>query len=130
MRRLSLDRGLSLAEIILCLSLVVAVLVLIAGIFPFSYKVDQKAWKLSSAQRIASSTLERLRGQEFDTLAGGFAVVQVEQVPFEVTVTVSDSTPPPVKSKSVICEVQWETKNGRETYLQETRIADFYRERD
>ncbi|MCA9780095.1 MAG: hypothetical protein KC800_25385 [Candidatus Eremiobacteraeota bacterium] len=130
MKRTFSQRGLSLAEIILCLSLVVAVLVLIAGIFPFSYNVDQKAWRMGSAQRIASSTLERLRGQEFDTLASGFAVVKVEQVPFEVTVTVTDSTPDPVKSKNVVCEVAWDTKNGRERYLQETRIADFHRERD
>ena len=119
-------RGLSLAEIILCLSLVVGTVVLIAGLFPFSYQADQKAWKKSSAQRIAASTIERMRGEDFDTISSGFAIVKVEQTPFEVTITVADSTPPPVKSKSVICEVAWRTPTGPERYLQETRIADFH----
>ena len=69
--------GLSLAEIILCLALVIGTLVLIAGLFPFSYQADQKAWKKSSAQRIAASTIERLRGEDFDTISSGFAIVQV-----------------------------------------------------
>lgn len=120
--------GLSLAEIILCLALIVGALVLMAGVFPFSYNADQKAWKQNSAQRIASSTVERLRAQDFETLAGSFAIVEVEQVPFEVTVTVADSTPPPVKSKDVLCEVAWTTSVGRERYLHETRIADFQEE--
>jgi len=118
-------QGLSLAEIILALALIVGALVLMAGVFPFSYNADQKAWKQNSAQRLASSTLERLRAQDFDTLTSSFEIVKVEQVPFEVTVTVADSTPAPVKSKNVLCEVAWITSVGRETYLHEIRIADF-----
>lgn len=100
---------------------------LVAGVFPFSYQADQKAWKKSSAQRIASSTIERMRGEEFDSLASGFALVQVENVPYEVTVVVTDSSPEPVKAKNVVCEVVWRTRTGTEKFVQETRIARFYR---
>lgn len=116
-----------MAEVLLALSLVIAVVVLIAGIFPYSYQVDQKAWQKSSAQRLAASELERLRAADFDSLAGSSNTVRVEQVPFVVTTTVTNTTPPPVKAKNVVCQVEWRTPNGTEKYIQETRIVKLYR---
>ena len=128
--RVSHRTGLSLAEILLSLSLIIGVLALVAGIFPFSYNADQKAWKKSSAQRIAGSMIEEMRGQEFDSLASSFNVVEVEKVDFEVTVTVTDVEPEPIKAKNVLCEVAWRTQNDRrERFVQETRIAEFLKPR-
>ena len=125
--RATLERGALLSEVLLALSLVVAVVVLIAGVFPYSYTVDQKAWRKSSAQRLVGSTIEQIRGQAFEDIASSSATVMVEQVPFKVDVTVSDTTPHPVKSKTVHCTVSWNSPQGQESFAQETRVAKFYR---
>lgn len=122
-----LESGALLSEVLLALALVIAVVVMIAGIFPYSYRVDQKAWRKSSAQRLLGSTIEQIRGQAFEEVASSSNTVMVEQVPFRVNVTVSDTTPEPVKSKTVHCTVTWDSSQGEESFAQETRVAKFYR---
>lgn len=121
MRRSS--RGSSLLEVLLALSLIVISLVIMAGVFPFSYTADQKAWKKASAHRLAQTALEQSRESDFETLADSVSTQRVENTNFRIEITYTDTTAPPVKAKNVRCRVTWETKRGQDSYQQEAQVV-------
>lgn len=118
-------RGALLGEILLAFSLLLLVAVFMSSVFPYSYSADQKAWKRSSAYRLAETRLEELRGKKFDEIVDASYDAVVEKTPYKVRVTVKN--PPdesaPYRSKIVTCEVTWKTPNGLDRYVQEARIA-------
>jgi type II secretory pathway pseudopilin PulG len=117
-----------LAEVLLALSLVIGAVVIVSGVFPYSYIADQKAWKKSSAQRLAGATVEKLRGADFSTVDDSSAVITENETPFKIDVSVQNSTPAPPRTKTVTCTVSWPSKQGRDTFVQETKITRFSRQ--
>lgn len=114
------NRGGLLLEVLLALGLVTVTLVVVAGVFPFSYTADQKAWTFATAQRLAASEIESLRGDDFDSLAGRVGMATVDGTTYRLETTVSDyDSPPKNKRKLVTCRVIWQSKKGPETLVRD-----------
>lgn len=123
MRRQRLSGGL-LLEVLVALGLVTMTLVVVAGVFPFSYTADRKAWNFTTAQRLVASELDSLRGEEFDNVVSRVNVVNVETTTYRIETTVNDyDTPPKNKRKLVTCRIVWQSKKGPETLVRDCVLA-------
>lgn len=121
------NRGALLAELLLALALVTITLVVVASMFPFAYRADQKAWTKSGAQSVCASTVEQLKGADFDSIVAENRTVQKGDTTYRLEIEVSDHLPPTIKRKSVICRVKWETQSGIESFQQTFSIARYGR---
>lgn len=70
-------RGLSLAELLVGLALFSGALLVVMAIFPTAFGAARQGRELQSAVRLAEREVERMRGLEFDALAGGMATTVV-----------------------------------------------------
>ena len=128
-RRFATDsaRGALLTEVLIALALLIPVVVLVAGLFPYSFSVDRKAWNNRTAQSLARSALEEARGLDFDNLATFQRSVTKDGTTFSVAVTVTEvGTPPDVREKNLLCTVTWPRKNGVDVLTLETKVAKLY----
>lgn len=117
-----------LLEVLLALGLVTLTLVVVAGVFPFSYNAERSAWRFATAQRLLASEVESLRSQEFNDLATRVNVHTVDEIPFRLETTVNDfETTSKVKRKIVVCRVIWESKKGVEILSRETILVQLNR---
>ena len=123
----SRQKGALLAEVILAFALIVITLVVVASMFPFAYRADQKAWKKSRAQSLCEAVSEEFRGAEFETLSTENRTVNIDGQEYRIAISVTDQLPPLVKRKAVNCVVKWDTQNGVDSYSQSFVIARFSR---
>ncbi len=118
--------GVSLTELLLCLSLFIPVVALIAGMFPYSYSVDRAAWSQRTAQSLAYSTLEQARGSKFEDVLSSVSTHQNDGKTYRIELQVQDSDEEPIREKQLTCTVTWAKKNGTETLTLETRLSRYY----
>lgn len=125
--------GAVLAEVLIALALLIPVIVMVAGLFPYSFSVDKEAWNQRTAQSLARSALEEARGTRFDDLVDFERSLLKDGTTYRVAVRVvdvhQDPADPtrPVIEKSVTCEVSWPRKHGAERPLRlETTVAKLY----
>lgn len=112
-----------LAEVLLALGLIVMTLVVVAAVFPFSYKADRKAWQKMTAQRLVLSEVEALRGAPFESVADFSRTVKVDNIDYIINLKVTPESASPVKVKNVRCEGIF--SSGR--WVAETRVARLQR---
>ncbi len=133
MRRGSLAQGgLALTEVLLALALLIPVIALVAGLFPYSFSVDRKAWNKRTAQSLGRSAIERCRGTKFDELVSFTQTHPPEAgqggptytVRVDVTSLPFDS--PDVREKKVNCRVSWPEKYGMGELILESRVAKMF----
>ncbi len=120
--------GALLTEILVCLALMIPVVALLAALFPYSYSVDQAAWRKRTAQTLATSTLEQLRGQPFEEVASGSREEQVGNVVYRLEIRVEPDGDSPPREKLVSCLVEWDRKNGTDRLELQTRLARLYQQ--
>lgn len=121
------QRASLLTEVLIALALLIPVVVLVAGLFPYSFSVDRKAWTARAAQSLARSALEEARGKKFEELATFTRDVVKDGTPFQVTTTVTGvGTPPSDREKDVVCTVSWPVKNGTDTLVLQSKVAKLY----
>lgn len=68
--------GATLAEILIALSVLVPVIVVMVGVFPYSYLNTRRAGRLTAAYDLGRAQLEALRATEFDRLPDELQVVR------------------------------------------------------
>lgn len=117
---------------LLALALLIPVIALVAGLFPYSFSVDRKAWNKRTAQSLARSAVERCRGLPFAELtsfqeshppkAGQTGPVYTVQV--DVTALPVGAAEP--REKKVLCRVSWPEKNGLGELVLESRVAKMF----
>lgn len=121
------ESGVSLTEVLIALALLIPVVVLVAGLFPYSFSVDRRAWNQRTAQSLARSAMEEARGVKFDELTSFSRNATREGTPFSVGVVVQDvGTPPDVREKTLICTVSWPVKNGTDQLVLQSKVAKLY----
>ena len=119
--------GAVLTEVLIALALLIPVIVMVAGLFPYSFSVDRKAWNQRTAQSLARSAMEEARGQRFDDLMSFNRTHSKDGTTFGVEVRVTDvGTPPDVREKDVVCTVTWPRKNGVDTIVVSSKVAKLY----
>lgn len=130
--------GALITEVLIALALLVPVVVLVAGMFPYSFSIDARTWNTRTAQSLARSAFEKARGEKFEDLIGFNEVVTRNNTPFTIDVRVTPievaspaggTAPPDVREKVVVCTVTWPRNNGTDTLLEETRIPKLFQPR-
>lgn len=113
-----------LTEAVVALAALIPIVIILIGIFPYAYSVDQTAWQRVGAQDLAVSALAQARQSDFDSLSSSSRLAQVEGIDYTVEVTV---TPTPssgtARKKAVLVEVSWQTPRRREVMSIETRLV-------
>lgn len=119
------QRAFSAAELLVCTSVLIPILLVLLGIFPFAYGTDRKAAELIDAQQIAKDHIERLRAQSFEDLMSYSHSETRGNIQLEVQVRVLDFPPGQaiVRQKRADLKISWRTKLGPgryeiSTYLQ------------
>ncbi len=132
-------RGLALlTEILIALSILIPVMVIIGGMFTYSFSIDRRAWNERTARSLARSAIEAARGQKFEDMRSATSTWPPAGLPasersklasggtdYNVALTVDpdghvDET---VKQRLVRCVVTWRGKNGEERIETETTVA-------
>ena len=122
------ERAALLAEVLIALSLLIIVIVMVAGLFPYSFSVDRKAWNQRTAQSVARSALEEARGQEFEELATFERTVVKDNTRFDAVVTVTSVGGADAREKTVVCKVSWPRQNGTDTLTLATTVAKLHQD--
>lgn len=109
-------RGFTAAELLVCATVLIPVMLVLIGVFPFAYGMDHKAAELVDAQEIARDHLEKLRGAPFDQVASYNVTEKRGNMQLDVKVEVADSPPgqAPVRQKRADVTVRWRHKLGPE----------------
>ena len=120
------QRGSLLTEVLIALALLIPVVVLVAGLFPYSFSVDRKAWNERSAQSLARSEIEECRGRKFEDIPALTNLVVVKDgTTFSIETRVDDISPPG-REKDVKCTVTWPAKHGTGQLVLQSKIAKLY----
>ena len=96
-------------ELLVSLTVLIPVMLVLIGIFPFAYSMDHKAADSSEAQEVAKDQLETLRAKPFHEVAS-FSSVQTRgnlELTVQVTVTPWPAGQPVVRQKRVDVKVLW-----------------------
>ncbi|MEW6283642.1 MAG: hypothetical protein AB1758_33835 [Candidatus Eremiobacterota bacterium] len=80
--------GHSLAELVVALGVLIPVLIVTTGLFPYVHLANRQARSLVHATDLARSQFERLRGTPFDDLVSGNSVTRVDRVEFLISTRV------------------------------------------
>lgn len=125
-----------MTEVLIALAMLIPVIVLVAGLFPYSFSVDRKAWNKRTAQSLARSAVERCRGVKFSDLVDFTETHPPEAgqtgptFTVEVTVTSLPSDPSnptsEAREKKIACKVSWPEKHGLGELVVESRVAKLY----
>lgn len=109
-------RAFTAAELLVSATVLIPIMLVLIGVFPFAYGMDHKAAELVDAQELARDHLEKLRDTPFDDLAGYTVIEKRGNMDLEVKVLVSDSPPgqTPVRQKRADVTVSWRHKLGPE----------------
>ncbi len=72
----------------MALGILVPIVVVAIGIFPFSHVINERSWQLMSANDIARTQLERVRGMDFDSIPASSSIAETRRnTEFTGTVT-------------------------------------------
>ncbi len=125
-----------MTEVLIALALLVPVVVLVAGMFPYSFSIDARTWNTRTAQSLARSAFEKARGEKFEDLASFNEVVTRNNTPFTVELVITPvmvtpvgGGPPEAREKVAVCTVTWPRNNGTDTLVEETRIPKLFQPR-
>lgn len=103
MRRLRL--AFLTGELLVSLTVLVPVILVLIGVFPFAYGMDHKATDFIEAQEIARDELEKMRALPFDdVVSGSFSVTRGR---LELKVSRAVTATPEKRMKQVDLDVQW-----------------------
>jgi hypothetical protein len=103
--------GSGLAEVLVALGVIVPVIVVAVGIFPFSWLVGQQASSLSFAQDVAAARIESARATAFDEIASSRAEV-VRDTRGNDYQCVTTATPQGSMLKRLTVTVTWTDKKS------------------
>lgn len=111
--------GSTLAELLVALGILVPVIVVAVGIFPYAHVANRRASDLLGAYDFACQQMELARNTSFDSLASSTATQTVRNVQYTCQMTVSnyDAGDNPVMLKSITVLVTWQTKESESLEL-------------
>lgn len=110
-------RGATLVELVVAFGILVPIVVVALGIFPFSHVLNRQAWALAAAYDIALTRIEDARGQDFDSLVPSSTTQEErEGIVYTCTTTVSayGVSVNPVRLKKVTVVVSWTDKHAEQ----------------
>lgn len=102
MRRLRL--AFLTGELLVSLTVLVPIILVLIGVFPFAYGMDHKAADFIEAQEVARDELEQLRALPFEDVVSGIKTVTRGGLELRVSRVVTKSDK---RMKRVDLEVQW-----------------------
>ena len=105
-------QGFSLLEVLVLSASLIPVILILISLFPYAYGLNGQARALATAQELAQSELERLRGVEFDALAP--SVYKHDDFAVEVALAPHPAVQNPVRQKEATVTVRW----GRDKSLE------------
>jgi Tfp pilus assembly protein PilV len=106
-------RAFSLAELLVALTVLIPIMLVLLGVFPFAYGMNQKAGELIEMQEIARDRVERLRATPFGDLASSTENLILGNTPVRVTVTVTDFPAGQTTVRQKKADVALDWSNGR-----------------
>ncbi len=83
------SKGFGLAEFLVALAILIPVLVITTGMFPYCHLVNYKARCISQAALLAQAETERLRNLTETTLVSGTRTVAGDRVEFTVSTKIT-----------------------------------------
>ncbi len=104
MRRLQL--AFLTGELLVSLTVLVPIILVLIGVFPFAYGMDHKAGDFIEAQELARDELEQLRTLPFEDVVSKVSTVQRGSLELRVSRTVS-LQPGDKRIRRVDLDVQW-----------------------
>ena len=96
-------------ELLVSLTVLIPVMLVLIGVFPFAYGMDHKAANFSEAQEVGKDQLEILRARAFDDVTS-YSSTQTRgnlELKVQVTVTPWPAGQPVVRQKRVDLRVFW-----------------------
>lgn len=133
------ERGIALlTEILVALAVLIPVMTIVGGMFTYSFSVDRRAWNQRTAQSLARSALEQVRGLDFQEMASSSSVWPPDTMPaaeraklpsagtafkIEVTVTPDGPVEDSVVERQLVSIVTWSGNNREEKVRLETSAA-------
>ena len=104
-------------ELLVCLTVLVPIILVLIGVFPFAYAMDHKAADFIEAQEVARDQLETLRARPFDEVSSFSTPIRRGKLDLTATATVDDwpSGQNPVRQKRVQLQVSWRGEHYRVT---------------
>lgn len=99
-------------ELLVSLTVLIPIMLVLIGVFPFAYGMDHKAADFSEAQEVAKDQLETLRATPFKDVASSSSVQTRGNLELKVQVTVTPwpAGQPVVRQKRVDVQVFWRTE--------------------
>jgi len=104
MRRLQL--AFLTGELLVSLTVLVPIILVLIGVFPFAYGMDHKAADFIEAQEVARDELEQLRALPFEDVVSKDSTVQRGGLELRVSRIVS-TLPGDTRTRRVDLDVQW-----------------------
>lgn len=117
-------RGLTLSEIVVAMAVLIPVVVVTAGMFPYAHMVDRRAWALSHAEDVGRSRLERVRATAWDRLPATETFTETRDgTEFQGVLTLAPAPGlSPDLARRVTVTVTWRTSRA-ETLRLDTLVA-------
>jgi hypothetical protein len=112
-------RGFGLAEFLVALAILIPVLVVTTGMFPYCHLVNYKARCISQAALVAQAETERLRNLSETTLADSTRTVNGDRVEFTVTSRITATGGARLKRAEV--DVAWSDQHYKVVTLIEVK---------
>lgn len=114
----------SLIEVLVAATVLVPLMLVLLGIFPFAYGMNHKAAELTDVQEVARDQLEQLRAQDFDSLAD--SQIQLSRDTLQLNVSVHVEAYPTgqatVRQKRADVLVSWRDSRGPQSYKLSTLL--------
>ena len=110
----------TLAELILAFGLLVPIIVVVVGLFPYSHVVARRASDVQTGFDLACNQVERLRAGDFDTIVSSTSTVQgAHGVIYTVEVDIQPAIPgqKTVTLKKVAVVVRWIARQAERVQL-------------
>lgn len=112
-------RGFGLAELLVALAILIPVLVVTTGMFPYCHLVNYKARCISQAALLAQAETERLRSLAETALVDSTRKVNGDRVEFTVTTKITATSGARLKKAEV--DVAWTDQHYRVVTLIEVK---------
>ena len=116
--------GFSLAEILVAFGVIVPVIMVAIGIFPFSHLLNHQAADLANGWDLARSQLEVARNTQFDAIppsAQGGSTVDGTEFTWQLT-SAAQGVQNPVTLKKISVVVSWKIQQSRKSAPQTKQI--------
>lgn len=113
MTRGSGRKAFSLGELLVALTVLIPIMLVLLGVFPFAYGMNQKAGELIDVQELARDRVERLRATPFADLVSYTETIERGKTQLQLTVTVSDFPPGQGTVRQKKADVVLDWRDGR-----------------